>query len=105
MGAFPQAVGSGLPILCVAVTFGAQIVDLFHSGDIAGMGAGLVDDLPQLLGILQHGAGTQVVVVEGLPVVVGHEQGGAQGLQQGLFPDVGVGVVNEHAGGRSRHWR
>ena len=57
MGAFPQAVGSGLPILCVAVTFGAQIVDLFHSGDIAGMGAGLVDDLPQLLGILQHGAG------------------------------------------------
>ena len=82
MGAFPQAVGSGLPILCVAVTLGAQIVDLFHSGDIAGMGAGLVDDLPQLLGILQHGAGTQVVAVKGLIVVVCLEDRASQGVQQ-----------------------
>ena len=62
------------------------------------MGAGALNDLPDLLRILQHGTGAQVVVIEGLAVVIGHEQRRGQHLQQGLLPDVGVGVVDEHAG-------
>jgi hypothetical protein len=30
--------------------------------------------------------------------VIGHEQRGAQRLQYGLLADVGIGVVDEHAG-------
>ncbi len=62
------------------------------------MGPGVVDHLPQQLRVLQHGAGEQVVAVEGLSVMVGHEDRGAQAVQQGRLPDVAVGVMDEHAG-------
>lgn len=35
---------------------------------------------------------------EMLSLLVGHEQGRQICLQQGLFPDVGIGVVDEGAG-------
>ena len=62
------------------------------------MRPGLPHHPAQLLRVLQHGAGPQHVVVEGLAVVVGHEEGALEGLQQGHVPDVHVGVVDEHAG-------
>ena len=98
VGAAPELVGGGGPVLGVVVALGAQIVYALQGGHIAGMGAGLVDDLPQLFGVLQHGTGAQHVVVEGLAVVIGAEEGGAQGFQQGLLADVGVRVVDEDAG-------
>lgn len=39
-----------------------------------------------------------MVLVEGLAVVVSHEQRAVQDLQNALVMDVGVGVVDEHAG-------
>ena len=39
-----------------------------------------------------------MVAVEGLVVVIGHEQRGAQRLEQRLFADVGIRVVDKSAG-------
>ena len=39
-----------------------------------------------------------MVLVEGLAVVVSHEQRAVQNFQNRLVVDVGVGVVDEHAG-------
>lgn len=53
---------------------------------------------PQRFGIFQHGAGTQHVFIEGLVVVVRHEDGTLEGVQQAGIVDVAVGVVDEYAG-------
>lgn len=62
------------------------------------MGPSAVHHLPQLLRVLQHGTGEQVIIVEGLPVMIRHEHGGSQTVQQGFLPDVGIGIVDEHTG-------
>ena len=62
------------------------------------MGTGGLHDFPELLRVLQHGAGAQMIVIEGLTVVIGHEDGTAHHIQQAHVPDIGVGIVDEHAG-------
>lgn len=62
------------------------------------MCAGFFYHLTEHFRILQHGAGTQMVVVKGLTIVICHENGGFQRFQQDHIPDVGVGIVDEHAG-------
>ena len=62
------------------------------------MCAGFFYHLTEHFRILQHGAGTQMVVVKGLTIVICHENGGFQRFQQGHISDVGVGIVDEHAG-------
>ncbi len=39
-----------------------------------------------------------MILVKGLVVPVRQEQGLLQGIQEGGFPDVGAGIVDEHAG-------
>ena len=65
---------------------------------VGGVGAGLAHHLLQTVGVVEDGAGAQVVAVEGLLVVVGHEEGRAQRVEQAHVADVDVGVVGEHAG-------
>ena len=62
------------------------------------MCAGLLHHLPKHFGIFQHGTGAQMILVKGLPIMIGHENGGFQRLQQRHVPNIGVGIVNEHAG-------
>ena len=62
------------------------------------MGAGGLDHFCQCPLIVQQRTGAQQVIREWLVVVVGHEQGRAQSLQQCFFPDAGIGVVDERAG-------
>ena len=38
-----------------------------------------------------------MVFIERLTVVVCHKDGRLQALEQGLFTDIGIGVVDEHA--------
>lgn len=90
--------GGGSPVLRVTVAFGAQIIHVFQGGYVTGVCPGFVDHFPQFFRILQHGAGPQMVFIERLTIVVCHEQGRAQCFQQSLFPDVGIGIMNEHAG-------
>ena len=62
------------------------------------MRAGAVHHVGQDPGIVQRGAGPQVVVVERLLLVVGHEDGRAQRVQKRHVADVRVRVVGEHTG-------
>lgn len=62
------------------------------------MGAGALHRVHQSVGIVQQRTGTQVVPVPGLTLLVGSEQRGLEGLQQGVGADIGVGVVNKGAG-------
>ena len=48
--------------------------------------------------VFQHGAGTEHVFIERLGVVIGHEEGGLQCIQQAFVMDVHVGVMDEHTG-------
>ena len=62
------------------------------------MGTRLMYHHFQHLWVLQHGAGPQMITVERLMVVIGHEQRRLKSFQQGFFSDIGVGVVNKGTG-------
>ena len=62
------------------------------------VGPRLVHHLAQQLGVFQHRAGAQVVLVERLAVVVRHKQRAVQDLQNAAVVDVGVGVVDKDTG-------
>ena len=61
------------------------------------MGAGCAHHLAERAGVVQQRAGAQMVVAEGLMLVVLHEQRRLVRLKQRLFVYVGVGVVYEGA--------
>ena len=58
----------------------------------------LFDHGPQRLGIFQHRTGPQHILVEGLVVVIRHEERAFEGIQQAGVVDIAVGVVDEYAG-------
>lgn len=62
------------------------------------MCAGALDHLGQAIGVFQHRAGAQQVIVEGLAPAVLQEERLAQAIQKALFADVRAGVVDEDAG-------
>lgn len=96
--AFPQPVRGAGPVFGVGVAFGTQMLRALGRLHIGGVGTGIGDHFPQLLRVLQHGAGAQHVVIKGLPLVISHEDGRLEALQQCFFPDVAVGIVDEHTG-------
>ena len=62
------------------------------------MCASLLHHFPKELGIFQHRAGEQVVVIEGLSIVISHKNRRFQRLQQRHIPNVGVGIMDKDAG-------
>ena len=84
MGLGPQLVGHGSPVVGIGVGFGRQMLHALGRLRIGGVGARLVNHLLNELRVFQHGAGAEHVLVEGLVVMVGHEHGGLQALQQAL---------------------
>lgn len=62
------------------------------------MGACLLDHLPQALRILKHGAGPQMIAVEGLAFMILFKERALQDLKDGFIPDVGVREMDEYAG-------
>ena len=94
----PDLIGGGLPVGGVALALLAQVLDTFRGLQVGAVSTGLVHHLFQQLGVFQHRARTQMVLVEGLTVVVSHEQRAVQNFQNRLVVDIGVGVVDEHAG-------
>ena len=98
LGMGPDLVCRGLPVGSVALALLAQMLHALRRLQVGAVGTGLVHHLLKQLGVLQHRAGTQVILVERLAVVVSHEQRAVQDLQNALVVDVGVGIVDEHAG-------
>ena len=94
----PELLGAGLPVFGILGALAAQVLGRLGGLQVRGLGPGLPDHPLQNLGILQHGAGPQVVAVEGLAFAVLQEEGLLQTLQKALLPDVGAGVVDEDAG-------
>ena len=94
----PDAVSGRSPLVSVGAAAAENIVRRFRLLHIGAVGAGTLDHLTQQLGVFEHRAGAQVVVVEGLALVVLLEQRLLQALQQALVVDVRVGVVDKDAG-------
>ena len=94
----PDAVSGRSPLVGVGAAAAENIVRRFRLLHIGAVGAGTLDHLTQQLGVLEHRAGAQVVVVEGLALVVLLEQRLLQALQKALFPDIGAGIMDKDAG-------
>ena len=94
----PHFVCGWLPVGSVALALFSQVLDAFRGLQVGAVGTGLVHHLFQQLGVFQHRAGTQMVLVKGLTVVVSHEQRAVQNFLNRLVVDFGVGVVDEYAG-------
>ena len=94
----PQAVSGGHPAGCVGTAAAENILRGFRLLHIGAVGTAAANHIAQNLGVLQHRAGTQMVAVEGLALVIFLEQGLLQAFQQALVMDVGTGVMDEYAG-------
>ena len=90
MGAGPELVCLTAPVFGVGYAFAAEMVGALGGLHVSGVRAGFGHHTLKALGVLQHRAGTEHVLVEGLAFLVGHEQRGAIGLEQGLFVDAAV---------------
>ena len=95
--AAPQLFGAGRPIFGVRHTLVTEMVGAFGRLHIGGTRTRFADNSSQLFGIFKHGTRAQMVLVEGLPVVVRHKQRRTQYFKQRFFPDVGIGIVYENA--------
>ena len=85
-------------MLSIQLTFAAEVFDAFRCLQIGGMRAGLLHQPLQYLRILQHGAGPQMIFIEGLVVVIRHEQRLLQAVQKAHIIYVRAGIMDEHAG-------
>ena len=94
----PDALGNRCPPLRHVARLGGKLVNRLLLDKIRRMRARVLDELLDAFGILEHRAGTQMIVVEGLAMIVAHEQRRTQRIEQAHVMDVDVGVVNEHAG-------
>ena len=94
----PKFLSSALPVFRIGCRFITQMVHTLRALVVGTHRACLFHHGPQRFGIFQHGAGTQHVFIEGLVVVVRHEDGTLEGVQQAGIVDVAVGVVDEYAG-------
>ncbi len=98
MALCPQLFGGGRPVIGVRLALIVEVLYVLRGLHIRGVRACSLHHVPELFGVLQHGARPEHIVVEGLAVVVGHEQGALIGVQQPVFPDIGIRIVDEGAG-------
>ena len=89
-GAVPQLVGDGLPLLGEAVAAGAERFGALGCDEVGGARARVGDYLTQTLRILQHRAGSEVIVVKRLISVICLEQGTFQPLDKRILPDISL---------------
>ena len=82
MAACPKPVGSFLPALGVWQGLGAKMLNAFRALIIRVHGSGGFNHFAQTLRIFQHRAGAEHIAVEGLIVMVSHEQRASQCVKQ-----------------------
>ena len=93
----PDLVGYRLPVGSICTAFVAEVVYALGRLQVGAVSTGVMHHLAQKLGVFQHRAGTQMVFIEGLAVVVSHEERAAENIEDAAVVDVGVGVVDEDA--------
>ena len=78
----PDTLGRGRPLVSVGAAAAEYIIGGFRLLHIGAVRTAALDHLTQQLRVFKHRAGAQVVVVEGLALVVFLEQGLLQALEQ-----------------------
>lgn len=81
----------------IGLTFGAEMFYRFRGLHVCRFGACPFDHIDEGLGIFQHRAGAEVIMVEGLSFGIFLEQGLLETGDEVLVVDVGAGVVDEDA--------
>ena len=94
----PDLLGHGRPRRRAGNGLAAEVLRGLRFHQVGSVRTGFGDEPAELVGVLEHGAGPQVIVVERLVLVVFHEQRRFKGLEQRDVVDVDVAVVDEHAG-------
>ena len=85
----PDLVGHRLPVGSICTAFVAEVVYALGRLQVGAVSTGVMHHLAQKLGVFQHRAGTQMVFIEGLAVVVGHEERAAENIEDAAVVDVG----------------
>lgn len=98
MGLFPEAVRHRSPFPGRLHAFVRKFLGAFQVLVIRTFRLTLFHDLRQSSRVIQHRAGAQYVLIPGLVVVISHKQRRTVRLQQSLFADIGIRVVDEGAG-------
>ena len=93
----PNALGDRRPFRDGVMAFRAEILCAFFLLKVGGMRAGALHHVGEQSFVFQNGAGLEQVVVEGLALVILHEQRGAQRVEKACFPNVDIRVMREHA--------
>ncbi len=78
---FPQYLCFFLPTCSVMVALGTQVVGGFQRLKIGGFCTGSFYDIPKALRILQHGTGSEHIVIKGLAIMIGHHQRRLKGFK------------------------
>ena len=93
----PDLICDRSPFLRVGIALLAEVIYALRRLKVCLVSPGCLNDLAKKLRVLQHRAGTKVIAVERLTLVISHEQRALEHLQNGVVMDVGVGEVDEHA--------
>ena len=94
-GALPQFVSHFCPCGCFFFAFIAVLFCSFLGLIIGALRSAFRYQFGKRSGIIQYGTGTKQIVIEGLIPAVTHKQRGLQRLQQSLFPNVGVRIMDK----------
>jgi len=95
--ASPDLICYRCPALCILITLRAKLICCLFRLGIGTMCTGTLNHLAEKLRVLEHRAGTKVVTVEGLSLMIFHEERTLKHLKDGVLMNVGVGEVDEYA--------
>ena len=98
MALLPEFIGYRFPGFRVFFALVAEMICALRILVIGVNCAGLCYQLPELFRIFQHRAGTQMVVVERLVVMVSLEDRASQSIQQTAVVNIYVGLMDKYAG-------
>ena len=93
----PNAVGDRRPLRDGVMAFRTEALRAFFLLKVGGMRTGTLHHVGEQPFVLQDGAGLEQVVVEGLALVILHEQRRAQRVEKTRLPDIDVRIMREHA--------
>ena len=94
----PETVCRRRPLIRIRFAAAENIIGGFRTLQIGAVGTAALYHLTQQLRIFQHRTGAQVILVEGLALVIFPEQRLLQAFQKALFMDIGIGVMDKDTG-------
>ena len=94
----PKLFSLGRPFFSERLCLGSQIFRTFRSQEIGRMRTGILYHFAEFLRVVQHRAGAEHIVVEGLVLMVFHKQRALERFQETAVVDVDIAVMDESTG-------